>query len=77
MAQGPWSHPSSRYGPSGTTLPLLGTSGDYHWRPAQTGSLDLTVQPQWEMTSGGHQSKWVVCMLLECFLVKRDETVSD
>ena len=53
---------------------LLMISGGHHWRPVETFSLDLTVPgpPQyWHLvaTKAGTVGKWVVCILLECFLV--------
>ena len=38
---------------------LLVTSGGYHWRPVETCSLDLTLQPPPQvLTSGGHKSTY-------------------
>ena len=60
------------WGPPG--LPQLVTSGDHHWRPVQTCSLDLTVQsPHWYWhliaTKACTVGRRVVHILLECFLV--------
>ena len=50
---GPSSPPDT--GPPGSAPAPLVTYGGHHWRPAQTCSLDLTVQGP---TSGGHQSTY-------------------
>ena len=50
--------------------PLLVTSGGQHWRPVQTGSLDLTVQPLSPrvLTSGSHPTGMLSCCIWGCSL---------
>ena len=70
-------HPSTWDLTEGDPLPwppLVVTSGSQDWRPFQTCSLEdpppvLTSAVYWSMCSQHH--KWVVRILLECFLIFR------
>ena len=63
-------------GPPGPSL--LATSGCHHWRPVQTCSLQNPLPHQYRhlvATEAHTVGKWVVRILLECFLVSTVKSI--